>query len=164
VDARSSREEVTLAGGWRLRGIIDLVERRRDGPALRVTDHKTGLNRTATGLVVGKGEALQPVLYGLAVEQIFGQPVVESRLSYCTRAGEFSERVVTMADPARRRGLEVLDLIDRAIARGFLPAAPRQKACAICDFRPICGPGEERRIAEKNPRALEDLSLLRSWP
>jgi len=164
VDARSTREEVTLAGGWRLRGIIDLVERRRDGPALRVTDHKTGLNRTATGLVVGKGEALQPVLYGLAVEQIFGQPVVESRLSYCTRAGEFSERVVTMADPARRRGLEVLDLIDRAIARGFLPAAPRQKACAICDFRPICGPGEERRIAEKNPRALEDLSLLRSWP
>ncbi len=164
VDARSIREEVTLAGGWRLRGIVDLVERRRGAPGLRVTDHKTGLSRTATGLVVGKGEALQPVLYGLAVEQIFGQPVIESRLSYCTRAGGFSERVVLLTEPARRRGLEVLELIDRAIARGFLPPAPRQKACATCDFRPVCGPLEEQRIRLKDARALEDLSLLRSWP
>ena len=79
-DARSIREEVTLDGGWRLRGIVDLVERRRGAPGFRVTDHKTGLNRTAAGLVVGKGEALQPVLYGLAVERIFGEPVAESRL------------------------------------------------------------------------------------
>jgi hypothetical protein len=164
LDPQSVPDEVTLAGGWRLRGIIDLIERRRGGPGLRVTDHKTGLNRTAANLVIGKGEALQPVLYGLAVEQIFGQPVVESRLSYCTRAGEFSERVVRLAEPARRRGLEVLELVDRAIARGFLPPAPRQKACGLCDFRPICGPDEERRIEQKDPRALEDLALLRSWP
>ncbi len=164
VDARSVRQEVTLAGGWRLRGIVDLVERRRGAPGLRVTDHKTGLNRTASGLVVGKGEALQPVLYGLAVEPIFGEPVIESRLSYCTRAGEFSERVVPMTEPARRRGLEVLDLIDRAIARGFLPPAPRQKACTTCDFRPVCGPLEEQRIRVKEARALDDLILLRSWP
>ena len=133
-DARSIREEVTLDGGWRLRGIVDLVERRRGAPGFRVTDHKTGLNRTAAGLVVGKGEALQPVLYGLAVEQIFGEPVAESRLEYCTRAGEFSERVVPMTEPARRRGLEVVELIDRSIARGFLPPAPRQRACGMCDF------------------------------
>jgi CRISPR/Cas system-associated exonuclease Cas4 (RecB family) len=165
LDPGSIREEVTLPGGWRLRGIIDLIERRRDGPSLRVTDHKTGLNRTAAGLVVGKGEALQPVLYGLAVEQIFGQPVVESRLSYCTRAGEFSERVVSMSESARRRGLDVLALIDGAIARGFLPPAPREKACATCDYLPICGPAEERRINEaKDQRALQDLLLLRSWP
>ena len=92
----ASARRSTLDGGWRLRGIVDLVERRRGRAGLRVTDHKTGLNRTAAGLVVGKGEALQPVLYGLAVEQIFGEPVAESRLAYCTRAGEFSERVVPM--------------------------------------------------------------------
>src|SRR5262249_11937078 len=125
VDERSIREEVVLAGGWRLRGIVDLVERKPDGSGLRVTDHKTGLVRTAQGVVVGKGEALQPVLYGLAVEKIFGKPVIESRLSYCTRAGEFSERVVPMTEPARRRGLEVLEVIDRAIGQGFLPPAPR---------------------------------------
>jgi ATP-dependent helicase/nuclease subunit B len=164
VDARSIREEVTLEGGWRLRGIVDLVERRRDESGLRVTDHKTGMARTAAGVVVGKGEALQPVLYGLAVEKILGQPVTESRLSYCTRAGGFSERVVLMAEPARRRGLEVLELIDRAIERGFLPPAPRDRACGVCDFRPVCGPLEEQRIRRKDPKALADLSLLRGWP
>ena len=163
VDAQSVRDEVTLEGGWRLRGIIDLLERRRDGTGLRVTDHKTGLNRAAVGLVVGKGEQLQPVLYGLAAEKILPEKVIESRLSYCTRAGEFSERVVKMRDDARRRGLEVLDLIDQAIARGFLPPAPRPRACDICDFRPVCGPGEERRIGHKDARSLADLSKLRDW-
>ena len=163
-DARSIREEVTLDGGWRLRGIVDLVERRRGAPGFRVTDHKTGLNRTAAGLVVGKGEALQPVLYGLAVERIFGDPVAESRLEYCTRAGEFSERVVPMTPPNRRRGLEVVELIDGSIARGFLPPAPRQRACTMCDFTAVCGSGEERRITVKDARALEDLNKLRSWP
>jgi CRISPR/Cas system-associated exonuclease Cas4 (RecB family) len=163
VDALSVRDEVVLDGGWRLRGIVDLVERRRGEPGLRVTDHKTGINRTASGLVVGRGEALQPVLYGLAIERVFGQSVIESRLSFCTRAGGFSERVVPMTAPSRRRGLEVIELIDRAIARGFLPPAPRAKACPTCDFRLVCGSLEEQRIARKDSRALEDLSKLRSW-
>jgi CRISPR/Cas system-associated exonuclease Cas4 (RecB family) len=158
------RDEVILGGQWRLRGIVDLVERRRGGPGLRVTDHKTGRNWTLANLVVGKGETLQPVLYGLAIEQLLGARVVESRLSYCTRVGEFAERVVTMSEPARRRGLEVLELIDRSIARGFLPPAPREKACASCDFRPVCGPNEERRLKDKDSRAIEELQTLRGWP
>jgi ATP-dependent helicase/nuclease subunit B len=158
------RAEVVLAGGWRLRGIVDLVERRRGGRGFRVTDSKTGANRTAARLVVGKGETLQPVLYGLAVEQILGEPVAESRLSFCTRAGGFSERVVPMAEGARQRGLEVLDLVDRHVARGFLPPAPRPRACMVCDFRPVCGPHEEVRVEQKDRAALEDLRTLRSWP
>jgi ATP-dependent helicase/nuclease subunit B len=164
LDERSVSEEVILAERWRLRGIVDLVERRRGAPGLRVTDHKTGKNWTATNLVVGRGETLQPVLYGLAMEQILGDRVIESRLSYCTRAGGFTERVVPMSEVARRRGLEVLELIDRAIARGFLPPAPRDKACASCDFRPVCGPDEERRAQRKDPAAIEDLRALRGWP
>lgn len=163
-DQRSIRDEVVLDGGWRMRGIVDLVERRHDAAGYRVTDHKTGLNRNAANVVVGKGEALQPVLYGLAVERIFGEPVTESRLSYCTRAGEFSERVVPMTEPNRRRGLEVIAVIDRAIERGFLPPAPRQRACTMCDFRVVCGSGEENRAAKKNARDLEELRELRSWP
>src|SRR5262249_42315981 len=157
-------EEVVLAGQWRFRGIVDLVERRRTGPGLRVTDHKTGGNWTLANLVIGKGETLQPVLYGLAIEQLLGDRVVESRLSYCTRAGGCSERVVPLSESARQRGLDVLELIDRAIARGFLPPAPRPRACGICDFRVVCGPDEERRVARKDRAALEDLSTLRSWP
>ena len=69
-----------------------------------------------------------------------------------------------MTPPNRRRGLEVVELIDGSIARGFLPPAPRQRACGMCDFRAVCGSGEERRITVKDARALEDLNKLRSWP
>ena len=164
VDPRSVPTEVVLEGGWRLRGVVDLIERRRGGSGLRVTDHKTGVNRTTANMIVGKGETLQPVLYGLAVEQIFREPVAESRLSFCTRVGGFSERAVSMSGSTRRRGLEVLELIDRSVARGFLPPAPRDRACEYCDFRAVCGPLEERRLQQKDPAALEDLRTLRSWP
>ena len=95
---------------------------------------------------------LQPVLYGLAVEHLLAARVVESRLYYCTRAGGFSERVVPLSADARGRGLEVLAVIDRAIADGFLPAAPRARACGICDFRDVCGPHEETRIKQDRAR------------
>ena len=74
------------------------VEQRRGGPELRVTDNKTGRDNTKRNLVVGAGEMLQPVIYGLAVEQLLGARVVESRLYYCTRAGGFSERRVPLSD------------------------------------------------------------------
>jgi CRISPR/Cas system-associated exonuclease Cas4 (RecB family) len=176
-DPRSVETEVTLAEGWRLRGIVDLVERRRGGtapprgevapgaaPDLRVTDYKTGRDYTKRNLVVGGGEMLQPVIYGLAVEHLLAARVVESRLYYCTRAGGFSERVVTLSGEARGRGAEVLGLIDRAIAAGFLPPAPRARACGICDFRDVCGPHEEIRVRLKEQARLDELRALRDWP
>jgi RecB family exonuclease len=163
-DPRSVEAEVTLADGSRVRGIVDLVERRRGGTELRVTDYKTGGNWTRRNLVVGAGEQLQPVLYGLAMEQVLGARVTESRLFYCTRVGGFTEAVVPMTGDARSRGLDVLGVIDRAIAAGFLPAAPRRRACRICDFGAVCGPGEETRIARKDPERLAELDALRGWP
>jgi RecB family exonuclease len=163
-DPRSVEAEVTLPEGFRLRGIIDLVERRRGGSELRVTDYKTGRAFNWRRLVVGGGEMLQPVLYGLAVEHVLRAPAVESRLYYCTRAGGFSERLVPLSAEARGRGTDVLALIDRAIAAGFLPAAPRPRACDFCDFRDVCGPGEEARIKLKDPARIEELRTLREWP
>jgi RecB family exonuclease len=163
-DPQSVVVEVALPEGYRLRGIVDLVERRRGGSDLRVTDYKTGGNYTRRNLVVGGGEMLQPVLYGLAVERLLGARVAESRLFYCTRAGGFSERLVPLSAEARRRGPEVLAVIDRAIAAGFLPAAPRARACGICDFRDVCGPDEERRVGEKDPARIDELRGLRAWP
>ncbi len=69
-----------------------------------------------------------------------------------------------MTEPNRRRGLEVVELIDGSIARGFLPPAPRQRACTMCDFTRGVRDREERRITVKDARALEDLNKLRSWP
>ena len=163
-DPRSVETEVTLPEGYRLRGIVDLIERKRGGADLRVTDYKTGRDFTRRNLVVGGGEMLQPVLYGLAVEHLLAAPVVQSRLYYCTRTGGFSERLVPLSEEARARGREVLALVDGAVEAGFLPAAPRPRACGICDFRDVCGPREETRISLKDTLRLDPLRALREWP
>jgi ATP-dependent helicase/nuclease subunit B len=164
VDPQSVAHEVVIDGGFRLRGIVDLVERRRGTADLRVTDHKTGSRRAPRGVVVGGGGTLQPVLYGLAAAQILGAPVVESRLFYCTRAGQFEERPVSLAGgEAAAKGRGVLQTIDRSVAAGFLPPAPLPRACRACDFRGVCGPDEERRLARKPPAPLHDLQTMRAW-
>ena len=166
-DPGSTPEPVTVADRWLVRGVVDLVEARARPTArgeLRVTDHKTGRNRTREGMVVGGGETLQPVLYGLAVEQALGRPVHESRLSFCTAAGRYEQRVVTLDDGARRRGAEVLEIIDRAVETGSLLPAPRPGACRWCDFQVVCGPWEERRAAGKDQERLADLAALRRLP
>ncbi len=166
-DPRSVPEPVTVEDRWLLRGVVDLIEARAGPTAsgeLRVTDHKTGRNRTREGMVVGGGEALQPVLYGLAVEQTLGRPVHESRLSFCTATGRYEQRRVSLDDDARRHGAEVLEIIDRAIETGSLLPAPRRGACRWCDFQVVCGPWEERRTAVKDQTKLADLAALRRLP
>jgi ATP-dependent helicase/nuclease subunit B len=163
-DASSVRAPVSLPGGALLRGSVDLVERSCAGDRLRVTDHKTGADRTADGLVVGGGEVLQPVLYALAVEEALGIPVSESRLFHCTARGGFRERIVPIDERARRLGREVLEAVDRAVAAGNLPPAPRENACRTCDYRVVCGPYEEIRARRKDPAPLADLRELRRRP
>jgi hypothetical protein len=58
-------------------------------------------------------------------------------------------------------GLEVLEIVDRAIGNGFLAPAPADKACAWCDFRRACGPDEERRTRHKSRDLLGDVHALR---
>jgi CRISPR/Cas system-associated exonuclease Cas4 (RecB family) len=107
---------------------------------------------------------LQPVIYGLAVEEILTQPVREGRLFYATTAGGFAEHPVPLTEVNRRAGLEALEIIDRAIELGFLPPAPAERACAWCDFRPICGPDEPRHVRKKAAERLGDLLALRDMP
>ena len=166
-DEHSVPEPVTLDGRWLLHGVVDLIERRAGGEsagALRVTDHKAGRNRHPDRIVVRGGEVLQPVLYALAVEQALGRPVAESRLFFCTVGGNFSTRPVRLGDGERRRGIEVLEIIDRAIEAGSLLPAPRERACDWCDFKAVCGPSEEIRAGRKDPRPLADLRALRAMP
>ena len=90
----------------------------------------------------------------------------EGRLSYCTTAGSFTEHAIALDAIIRRRGLEVLEIIDRAIEHGTLAAQParrRARACECCDFRPVCGRDEERRTARK-PARCADLDALRRMP
>ncbi len=163
-DPESSPSPVTLPGGWKLRGAVDVVDESTHGNALRVTDHKTGRNTTTAGYIVGQGESLQPVLYGLAIENVLRRPVASARLYFATERGGFTEREVTLDERAKRHGIEVFEIVDRAVVSGTMPPAPRKDACAWCDFRLICGPDEERRVRRKDPAFLDDLRELRSLP
>ena len=166
-DPESVSEPATLDGRWLLHGVVDQIEapaRPSEAGELRVTDHKTGKDRTKRDMVVNGGETLQPVLYGLAVEQALGRPVSESQLFFATSVGRYRHRVVRLGEKERRQGIEVLEVIDRAIETGVLVPAPRDRACDWCDFRPVCGPWEERRIGKKERQVVSDLRELRSRP
>lgn len=164
-DPDSLPDPVALSGGALVHGFVDLIERSDDGKTLRVTDHKTGKDRTKKGLVVGQGESLQPAVYGLAVEAALKRAVAEGRLFYCTADGGFGERSVPL-DPIARQSAEfVLRTIDDGIAAPFLAAAPREDACVYCDFQEVCGPYEELRFARKKEipplvqlKAMRDLA------
>ena len=158
-DVQSIPEPATIAEGFMLHGVVDLVERKQT--TLRVTDTKTGSNNLSEGTVIGNGEKLQPVLYSLAVEAIQKTTVAEARLSFPTSAGGFSQFVIPITQNSRDQGLEVLRIIDNAIACGFLPPAPREKGCDYCDFRRVCGPYEEMRVTKKDQSPLESLVRLR---
>jgi ATP-dependent helicase/nuclease subunit B len=164
-DPHSQSEPVTIDGRFQLHGSIDLVEERAGSGELRVTDHKTGKYRGKDHMIVGGGAVLQPVLYSLALEQATGRPVAEGRLYYATTAGGYRDVRIPLTPQARRLGVEVLEIVDRAIEQGFLAPAPAEHACSWCDFRPVCGPGAERRFARfKSHEPLADLLELRRKP
>lgn len=160
-DPHSLADPVLVDGRFKLRGSIDLIEQKAGTALLRVTDHKTGKNRTTWKTVIGGGGMLQPVLYSLAVQQALGATVTSGRLFYCTAPGGFTDHEIPITEANSRLGLEALEIVDRAIELGFLPAAPDEGACNWCDFRPVCGPYEEKRVANKAPEKLGDLFALR---
>ncbi|MDB6108130.1 MAG: ATP-dependent nuclease, subunit [Gammaproteobacteria bacterium] len=163
ADPASVSEPVKVLGRALLRGSIDLIEHEPHG-SLRVTDHKTGKSRVPENTVVWGGRALQPVLYALVTEALFRKPVASGRLYYCTTDGEFTERVFPLDDGSRANAQTVLDIIDRAIEQGFLPAVPLRDACDTCDYRIVCGPHENVRVSRKRSERLADLTALRALP
>jgi RecB family exonuclease len=163
-DPASRPDPVTVNGRFIVRGSVDLVEHKPGTKILRVTDHKTGKNRSPKGGIIGGGAQLQPVIYSLAVEEVTGCTVESGRFSYCTTAGGFTDHSVPINEGTRRMGIEVLEIIDRAVELGMLPPAPAEKACGMCDFLPVCGPDQERRANSKSPKQISDLLELRKRP
>jgi RecB family exonuclease len=174
ADPASSADAVPIAGGLKLRGSIDLVERHRAG-AVRVTDHKTGKVRANHGVVVGGGKVLQPVLYALAAEKLLNHRVEAGRLYYCTSAGGYEERVVEIdhkgqngnggaATTARDAAAGVVAAVGAALEEALFPAAPAKGECLWCDYRIVCGPHEELRAGRKPAARIKRLAQLREMP
>ena len=163
-DPASFTDGATIAGGFKLRGIVDLIEHRSSDGKVRVTDYKSGVARTEGAFQVGGGELLQPILYSLALESLMKKSVTEGRLYYCTAAGGFAERIVPIAAHTRQTAEEVLRIIDGAVEQPFFPPAPREKACGWCDFQVVCGPYEEIRVKTKDQKAISELTRLRGLP
>ena len=159
-DPKSCREPVMLLEQFQLRGAIDMVERHRTG--IRVVDHKTGSAPTPAPQFVGHGEVLQPVLYAMAAEQALGEKVLTGRLHYATLRSNYREIDITLNDFTRSVAQKALGIIDESLRQGFLPAAPRAKACESCDYTVVCGPYEEERSARKSKPELKSLRELRA--
>jgi ATP-dependent helicase/nuclease subunit B len=163
-DPRSVLDPVLVDGRFPLRGAIDAIDVHRQTGVLRVTDHKTGKDRTRDTLVIGGGSVLQPLVYAAVAETMLGVPVAESRLFFCTSAAGFKQRPVLLDAATKKLAVEALETIDRAVERGTLAPAPAAGTCVWCEFRPVCGPGEEQRVARKPQAFLADLLWLRSRP
>jgi CRISPR/Cas system-associated exonuclease Cas4 (RecB family) len=166
-DPASVPEPVKLTEGLQVRGSIDLVEKSASG-AFRATDYKTGRARAEEGNVIGGGRHLQPVLYALVLEKLFpGAKVEGGRLFYSTQVGGFRS-VMTPLDQVSREAFGlVARTIRSALETGFFPAAPDEDECAWCDFAPVCGPEEERRLVRTRKAVrpeLKDLVELRRRP
>ena len=152
LDADSRAEPVTLANGMRFSGVIDMVEAGRDEagqPLLRATDHKTGQVPEKLGNVVSGGRVLQPLLYALALEQLFpGTRVQGGRLYFCTGEAGFKSHPVLLHEHARLVAREFAEELDKMIVPGFLPAAPGPNECERCPYLTVCGPYEELRVSK----------------
>jgi hypothetical protein len=155
-DPASRPEPVVVDGRFKLRGSVDLIERRQD--ARHAARHRPQDRQEPDDwkTVIAAGHILQPVLYSSRSSRRSVSPVTSGRLFYCTAAGGFTEHEIPLND-APRAGLEALEIIDRAIELGFLPAAPAERRVRLVRLPAVCGPHEEQRIARKSPEKLGDL-------
>lgn len=173
ADDESRLEPAVLPGGLRLRGSIDAVEEAENGER-RVTDYKTGRDSVRVSddrRVLFGGEALQPLLYAFAQEDLTGRPTASGRLYYTTLRGAYHQTVVA-TDTAEARSLleEFVRRLDEAVSAGHFPADPnpasRWPPCRYCDYLPICGPrpatyGDTKK---RHGAALEEVRAIRELP
>ncbi len=99
------------------------------------------------------------------MEKLFPQArVAEGQLYYCTHAGEYAQVPVPLDQVSREAELLLAKTLGDALRDGFFPAAPKKGACDRCDYREVCGDGEEARVGRKSQDRLLPLHTLRGTP
>ena len=157
-------DNTPILDGYLVKGKIDLVERHTLNGTVRITDHKTGSYPDKPPAFVGGGKTLQPILYSLAARAELDATVSSGRLYFCTRKGKYQDIDIRLTPDAEEKLQTVLQTIDQAIGKGFLPAAPAVSMCERCDYSSVCGPYEEQRVQRKQRLSLEPLQTLRKLP
>ena len=80
-------------------------------------------------------------------------------------AGGFAEHAIPLNDANRRAGLEALEIVDRAIELGFLPAGAGGTRVHLVRFPRGLRPRRSARASRaKPPEPLGDLDALREMP
>lgn len=151
-DPASRAQPAELGQGYRMRGSIDRIEAHQDGD-LRLVDLKTGRSRPSQDFRLGKGEALQPVLYALAVQNALQARVRESRLDYMTARGNFAQVRLTAIEEASQLLWQALERLSQAMRAGHLPAFPKPDGCRWCDYQAVCGSQAQPRARLKGSSA-----------
>ena len=152
-DPHSVPDPVVVDGRFVLRGSIDLVERHTTSRVLRVTDHKTGKNRTAVTTTINGGRTLQPVLYSLVVEEMTREPV-DSRPSLLLHAGRRLHQPHRAARPDRTQDRPSRARGDRPRRGARVPRGlPRHRRLRLLRLPPGVRPvrGEARDEEEQGP-------------
>jgi CRISPR/Cas system-associated exonuclease Cas4 (RecB family) len=91
---------------------------------------------------------------------LLGAKVELGRLFYATQQANYLFTPIAVTDRSRLFLQKLLGNIDSAIAGGFLPPVPQKDTCEYCDYRAVCGPREEERIAKFKPLRDERLEAL----
>jgi hypothetical protein len=126
----------TSRGRVRFRGIIDRVDRLRDG-SLRVVDYKTGGTFAYSQRhPFAGGRRIQHIIYVAAAERFIAGEV--SHMEYHFPSVKGQNNVVRYAAEALREGELVLEHLVALATEGPFIATGTLDDCRFCDFREVC--------------------------
>lgn len=118
-----------------LRGIIDRLDRRRDG-LLDIVDYKTGRVPKSPHL---DGTFTNAEIYALMIQESLGERPSTIRLLYVTHGEELPHEVSDdMIQRQRENVTSAWGDIKEMFANNEWPASPSETACRWCDYKDIC--------------------------
>lgn len=137
----------------RMRGRIDRIDRLAAGTGYQVLDYKTGYySRNGYEGVFVRGTRLQPMVYGLAAEQLLqgrdaGARVV--RGAYVFPTGRGFRTVKSIDLPAAAETKRVIKLTLDVVASGTFPTTPDEGGCRYCPMERACASAPEDATTRK---------------
>ncbi|HET7339681.1 MAG TPA: PD-(D/E)XK nuclease family protein, partial [Candidatus Dormibacteraeota bacterium] len=113
--------------GWKLRGVIDRIDREADG--WKIIDYKSGRPITR------RKRDLQVALYALGASEAMQLQPLELEIVYLASGQSVAvEHASALVREAEERGTEVAE----GIRSGRFPSRPERRRCRLCAYRLAC--------------------------